>query len=80
LRHFRGGADTVVPVGSRAGLATYPYPYPLYLAALACIAAIALGSGEADAMLLGGLVVFGIPLAAIRYQVRLPIFQSRASR
>jgi hypothetical protein len=31
-------------------------------------------------MLLGGLVVFGIPLAAIRYQVRLPIFQSRASR
>ncbi len=78
MRHFRGGADTVVPVGSRAGLATYPYP--LYLAALACIAAIALGSGEADAMLLGGLVVFGIPLAAICYQVRLPIFQSRASR
>ncbi len=44
--------------------------------ALACIGATWLGAGEAMAMLLGGLVVFGLRLLAIRYHVRLPSLQS----
>jgi len=66
-----------VPLVMRPGTL---YATASWSGALACIALIALGAGEALAMLLGGLVVFGLRLMAIRYQVRLPTFRSHGRR
>ncbi|MCU0840629.1 MAG: trimeric intracellular cation channel family protein [Thiobacillaceae bacterium] len=63
-----------VPLVMRPGTL---YATASWCGALACIAALAVGAGEALAMLLGGLVVFGLRLMAIRYQVRLPTFRAR---
>lgn len=66
-----------VPLVMRPGTL---YATASWCGALVCIGAIALGSGEALAMLLGGVVVLGIRLVAIRYQVRLPTFQSHGTK
>jgi uncharacterized membrane protein YeiH len=53
------------------------YATASWCGALAFIGLTALGGGEAVAMAAGGLVVFGMRLAAIRYRLRLPTFHSR---
>ena len=63
-----------VPLVMRPGTL---YATASWCGALVFIGLTALGGGEAVAMAAGGLVVFGMRLAAIRYRLRLPTFQSR---
>lgn len=63
-----------VPLVMRPGTL---YATASWCGALVFIAAVALDAGEASAMAAGGLVALGMRLAAIRYQLRLPTFQSR---
>ena len=55
------------------------YATASWCGALVFIGAAGYGGSEAAAMTAGGLVVLGLRLAAIRYQLRLPTFHSRGS-
>lgn len=63
-----------VPLVMRPGTL---YATASWLGALVMMALLALGLGEAVSATAGGVVVLGLRLAAIRYQLRLPTFRSR---
>jgi uncharacterized membrane protein YeiH len=52
------------------------YATASWCGALAMIAALAVGAGEAVSAAVGGILVLGLRLAAIRYRLKMPEFRS----